>query len=586
MRPEPAALLAIALFAISLTLGSMVSASCAGSISQHVPAVVGDGGGLVNVTISLAGGPGQVYATVYPRTGVMTQDSIEQAVSYAFGLAQVEEGCDVLVDFSANPSTSYIDGPSAGAALAVMTYALLENKTLRNDSVITGTIEPDGRVGPVGGLYEKAKGAAGMGAGYFITPVESVYEMMMLHEMEGQYGITIVQAQNVEEIIGFMLYNQSIEQEGLEVQGREVPDVPQYDASGMDAFGQVARAMVERERKLAASIEASDNESSAVRDFFSAEAKRQDGIIGKGYLFTAANEAFLNYIDMSTIDAMISGDPDLARKKGEAGICLTGIRRPPLTDTNFEWIAGADERQGWAYDRLESVKTDDRMLVDEKYARYNELMYAQAWCIVAKELVSAAPPGGVRINESAWKDMADSRISEARALNPIDEGYVERLNIAQSNYEDGRYGAAIYDAVYVIENMKAAGEKISDENLSALIAEPRERLWGRIYQSHAAFLLAQNESDGAFRTALFARGLDDATTEMIAAMEPLNETAPESARQAPEGEGMQGNLPLLAAIAGISLFLLLILLLIMTRRTHGADSTGPLKAYRAKQKKG
>jgi predicted S18 family serine protease len=587
MRPEPALLLAIAIATISLSLSSIAYGACEGSISQNVPAVVGDGGGLVNVSISLTSGPGQVYVTVFPRTGVMTQDSIEQAVSYAYGLAHVEEGCDVLVDFGANPSTSYIDGPSAGTALTVMTYALLENRTLRNDTVITGTIEQDGQVGPVGGLYEKAKGAATKGARYFITPVESIYEMMMLHKMEEQYGIRMLQAQRVEEVIGFMVDNRSIGQESLEVPARDVPDVPPYDSSGMEAFKPVADRMVGLEGGLAASVEGSDNQSEAIRDFFKSEVERQDGIIAKGYFFTAANEAFLNYIDLSTINAIISGDPDLPRKKGDAGICLTGIQRPNLTDRNFEWVAGADERQGWAYERMESTETDDRMLTDEKYAKYNELMYAQAWCIVAKELVSAAPQDGTRINESAWKSIAGERISEARALNPIDAEYVKRLNIAQSNFDAGRYGAAIFDAVYVIENEEAAGEKPGDGNISMLIEEPRASLWGRIYQSHAAFLYAQNESGGAYRTARFAKGLDEATKQMIDGMEPLPANAPETPSEEPAVQvRVEDNTLMFAAAAAVSVFLFLVLLLLLTRRTHGADSAGFGKADRAKQKKG
>ncbi|MCI0503736.1 hypothetical protein L0Y65_03425 [Candidatus Micrarchaeota archaeon] len=584
----PAALLAIAVFMASLGMGSAAFASCEGSISQFVPAVVGDGGGLVNVTISMAEGPGRVYTTVYPRMGVMTQESIEQAVSFAYGLSGTGETCDMLVDFGANPQTSYIDGPSAGTALAVMAYALLENRTLRNDTVITGTIEPDGSVGPVGGLYEKARGAAGMGAKYFITPVESIYEMMMLRGMEGQYGIRVVQARNVGDVIGFMTENRSIPdgEGGLEVVERGTPDVPQYDSSGILAFRRVAENMVELERGLASSIEDSGNESAEIRGFFEAEAARQDGIIEKGYLFSAANEAFLNYIDISTINAIISGGPDLARKKGEAGICLTGIRRPDLTDTNFEWVVGADQRQGWAYQRLEGTDIDESMLEDEKFAAYNELMYAQAWCVVAKELLGAAPPGGARISESAWKGIAEKRISEARALDLIDDDYVERLDIAQSNFDAGRYGAAIYDAVYVIENGNAAGWQPSEEEIGALVSEPRESLWGMVYQSHAAFLLAQNESSVAYRTAMFSAGLDAATADMADAAAAPDGSAPEGAQDAQEAGGWGNYAIPVAASLGISIFLFLVLLLILTRRTHGAYGTRFGKADRAKQKKG
>ncbi len=568
-----------------LLIVSSSMAACTGAITQRVPAVVGDGGGLINVTISLEEGPGQAYISVFPRSGVATQESIEQAVSYAYGLAESDEGCDVLVDFGDNPGTSYIDGPSAGAALTVMTYSLLANKNLRNDTVMTGTIGPNGEVGPVGGLYEKAKGAAQMGAKYFITPVENVYEIMVLREIENSYGIKILQAGDVGEVIGFMAENRSIAQDGLEISNRGVPDIPDYDAGGMDGFAQVAARMVDAEESLADLINGSDDEAASIRGFYQSEVARQRGIIDKGYYFSSANEAFLNFIDISTISAVSAGEPDLARKKGEAGICLTGIGRPPMTDRNFEWVAGADQRQGWAYEKLNSTDIDDKALVDEKFAAYNELMYAQAWCIVAKELINAAPSGGARINESAWKGIAEGRILRARELDPQDSELIKRLNIAQDAYENGRYAQAVFDSVYVIENVQADKGMPDESNVSALVGEERSSLWGRVYQSHAAFLLAQNQTGGAYKTARLASGLDEAAAEMVDAMEPVGGQAPPAAETEPEEERQDFALPVILAGA-ISIFLFLVLLLMMTRRTHGTESTGSGKADRAEQKKG
>jgi hypothetical protein len=53
-----------------------------------------------------------------------------------------------------------IDGPSAGALKTVALLSLLRGETLQTDITMTGTINPDGTVGPVGGIPEKIKGAA------------------------------------------------------------------------------------------------------------------------------------------------------------------------------------------------------------------------------------------------------------------------------------------------------------------------------------------------------------------------------------------------------------------------------------------
>ncbi len=48
---------------------------------------------------------------------------------------------------------SAIDGPSAGAAATLALMAAIENKSVRKDAVITGTIKADGSIGQIGGLY-------------------------------------------------------------------------------------------------------------------------------------------------------------------------------------------------------------------------------------------------------------------------------------------------------------------------------------------------------------------------------------------------------------------------------------------------
>jgi uncharacterized protein len=63
-----------------------------------------------------------------------------------------------------------IDGPSAGGLLTVAILADLTNRTLRPDATLTGTIGPDGAIGPVGGLSHKVEAAAGAGLKLVLIP--------------------------------------------------------------------------------------------------------------------------------------------------------------------------------------------------------------------------------------------------------------------------------------------------------------------------------------------------------------------------------------------------------------------------------
>ncbi len=59
--------------------------------------------------------------------------------------------------------TGRIDGPSAGGAMTVGVLAAFRGDELDPNVVMTGTINPDGTIGPVGGIPQKVEGAAAIG---------------------------------------------------------------------------------------------------------------------------------------------------------------------------------------------------------------------------------------------------------------------------------------------------------------------------------------------------------------------------------------------------------------------------------------
>ena len=63
-----------------------------------------------------------------------------------------------------------IDGPSAGALKTVAVLSLMQGHTIDEDVTMTGTINPDGTLGPVGGIPEKVLGAAAEGFTKVLIP--------------------------------------------------------------------------------------------------------------------------------------------------------------------------------------------------------------------------------------------------------------------------------------------------------------------------------------------------------------------------------------------------------------------------------
>lgn len=64
-----------------------------------------------------------------------------------------------------------IDGPSAGALMTVAVIAATRGDTVRADATMTGTINPDGMIGPVGGIVQKIEAAAQFGKKLVLIPV-------------------------------------------------------------------------------------------------------------------------------------------------------------------------------------------------------------------------------------------------------------------------------------------------------------------------------------------------------------------------------------------------------------------------------
>lgn len=66
-----------------------------------------------------------------------------------------------------------IDGPSAGTAILTAIISAITKQPIRQDTAITGEISLQGRVRPVGGVFEKAYGAKQAGINHLIIPKEN-----------------------------------------------------------------------------------------------------------------------------------------------------------------------------------------------------------------------------------------------------------------------------------------------------------------------------------------------------------------------------------------------------------------------------
>ncbi len=92
-----------------------------------------------------------------------------------------------------------IGGPSAGLMFALGIIDKLEPEDLTGGKIIagTGTIDDEGRVGPIGGIPQKLVGAKDAHATVFLTPADNCAEAVD----NAQPGLTLVKVANLDEAL-------------------------------------------------------------------------------------------------------------------------------------------------------------------------------------------------------------------------------------------------------------------------------------------------------------------------------------------------------------------------------------------------
>ncbi len=174
-RLAPAILLALMLLAVVQAYAFNVSGyRVVASVEMDVPAVSFTEEGVIGVATKLHvvvawPGSGRVYVSAEPLTELDMQAAARMAVMAAAVLAGVDyRGYDYFFSIEANTSTA--GGPSASGAMAVAVLAALTGARILGNASMTGMVEPDLSLGPVGGIPEKLEAMAREGKRVFVIP--------------------------------------------------------------------------------------------------------------------------------------------------------------------------------------------------------------------------------------------------------------------------------------------------------------------------------------------------------------------------------------------------------------------------------
>jgi len=200
------------------------------NVTVYAPAVASTDNGYVGaistITVTIqSNGSGRVFVDTLPLTEVDMQGSARLAVKVASALVKNDENCNVDPSnfdyfFVVRTSAPVIGGPSAGGIMTVATISLLENWEMDENTIMTGMINPDGSIGPIGGIPQKIDAAYSVGATHFLIPKgQGIYTEMVATTVNGwittvkpvtrniadyamdNYGITVTEVTDINEAI-------------------------------------------------------------------------------------------------------------------------------------------------------------------------------------------------------------------------------------------------------------------------------------------------------------------------------------------------------------------------------------------------
>ncbi len=523
-------------FVFALFFGNIAAQCDQNSKSVFVPAVVGESDGrLLQIKARSVDGTGKVYFSTTPNVGVSTQESQQSALENAIYFREMNSTqCDYLFTIEDMGESKYVEGPSAGAGMTIALIAVMSNQTVRQDVAFTGGIGQDGEITAVGGLAEKARAASANGKYAIVTPREEIFEKLMLADIAKKTGIRVIEVQNIREAanIAFSPEGEPLASSNITL---EMPKIPEnlsgnqqaFSDADLKVFAKISNSMIAIAENDITNAQKKANATSdynRIFDFFRQDIENQKTLQAKGYLFTAANNVFTHLVDISLLEIGTVSETDLENAYAKSEACVSTMQIEEKNLGNFEWVSAAQLRQSWAQDKINNTKLSKSSGSEENYILYRDLVYAQNWCMVARLVLEASTEyTGARINESVLSDYAKNEIDFAdkilARLPQEDADLKWHLDMAKSDYANGKYYPAIMDSQYVSGFTEADNDyksknitEIGNE-LDYLYNATFTSAWAKIYQTQGRYLYdaaGKNPAKGmtAYKILKFSQRLD------------------------------------------------------------------------------
>jgi uncharacterized protein len=541
-------LLPITLIIFIIMAPSVVSDS-ENIVSIMAPAVTPDGFGvLTEIEIEVIPGRGRVLLNTEPFVGLQTQNSEKIAADIASKYTGIDHSDkDIIVTFRVNASS--IDGPSAGAAITTAIISAMSGTEMRDDVGISGTIEPDGSVGPVGSLPSKIEASANSGHTIFLIPseqefipviveveehpspgwtimrTETIY-LNLIEYGEESFGIEVLPVRTISDVIDIML-NGKLPSTAVDFGGDLGIVLGELNISetskplkGLadETIREAAELINDVEGRLVSTNLSSAQSSVVISHIDSAisELSISKNAYTSNVLYGAANHAFRSVINArialdlikytsldvdSSLSYLGSRISDVGRKLDAVKIDLENLNHYASDRVSYEWAVAAEQRLTQAEMQFYSQGEDEEEI-------FRTLAITEGWLEIADNFydISVDKASGERFDASTFSELAAESLINATSLasqfyDVSEYGPFWYVSLAEENLNKSWFVASYVDSMAATTKMYSQQEMnlrgledlilfLGDE-LSSL--ETEDSVWSELYRDYALFLLERSQ---------------------------------------------------------------------------------------------
>jgi len=422
--------------------------------SIFIYAVTTQGEGLVaELTLEIEPGEGKIWSAVSPLVGTSTQNAERTAVQVSREYFTEVDNYDFK--FTISSIASVVEGPSAGAAMTLLTISMLTDRPIPDSVSITGTINEDGSIGSVGGVFEKTREASETGVKLFLIPrgeaiqtvrlPEGVRSVNLLEYAPATWGLTVAEVSTIDDAISLAFSDI----ETIDVNTTAAGAIPDFVPdkirvpSHLGSFKLLVTNYLEETRQIAnearTAMSSTLLEDPEVTSFLlsvlndSEQTLSQAEILDEqNYLYSAANFGFLARVN-AIIVREIANTPSILEKDSTAfDLRLLELQRELNTFENelsgnipkegAEWHASAQQRFTYSRVTVQRLLTEQEIIIggddgDEvrlSLEKLQDYAFAVAWLDVSKDFyaLSLESSGLVRRSQDLENSM-DSLIEQA-----------------------------------------------------------------------------------------------------------------------------------------------------------------------------